>query len=445
MVSKKTEELLKWDREHIIHFAHPVGENAGFIFDNAKGIVLIDTDGKEYIDASSQLINVNLGYGRKEIIDAVTEQIKKLQYATLYWGFANTANIACSQRLAELTPKGLDHFLFTSGGSESIETAIKIARLYWRNKGKNRFKIISLYRAYHGVTYGSMSATGQIRYQEGFEPLSVGFVHIPPYYCYRCPFDLDYPDCDILCAKTLAHTIEAEGADSIAAFIAEPEMGAGGMISPPPEYWPMVSKICEEHDILLIADEIMSGFCRTGKMFAVEHWGVKPDIMTMAKGITSSYLPLGAVAVDDKIYEGLKGVNLGHGFTFGGHVVSCAAATKAMEIYVREKVAEHVARVGNHVTERYNAEFKDLPCVGNLSGLGLMRAIELVADKETKAMFDPALDIPERIRSQARERGLHLRVIGNRINIAPPLIITIEQMDKILDILKPLLANLKIE
>ena len=446
MKRAKTDELLQWDRDHLIHPMSPIGSTRGIVFDTAEGIILRDTEGKEYIDSSSQLVNVNIGHGRKEVIEAIGEQLGKLQYTTIYWGFTNTATILCAKKLAEITPPGLKHFFFTSGGSESVETAFKIARNYWHAQKPEKHKILSLYHSFHGVSFGTLSATnlGMGRLGKSFGPLVPGFLHIPSYYCYRCAFGLEYPGCQIKCADFLAETIANEGQDSVAAFIAEPVQGSVGMISPPPEYWPKVRKICSEMGILLIADEVMSGFGRTGKLFGVENWEVIPDIMTMAKGITSGYIPFGAVAIRDEIYQELQNrpTPFFHGFTYSGHPVGSAAAVADMEIIVKEKLADNAARLGQHALQRLQEEFLPLPWVGAVNGLGLMIGIEYVEDKKTKAIPKKVLAISQKIQERALQEGLFLRVFGNRVTLSPPLIINKEQVDKILDILKPILADL---
>ena len=449
MSSKRTEQLLDWDREHIVHGRWTIGENNGIVFEKSHGIYLQDTEGKEYIDGASQLICVNLGYGQREIIDAAYEEMQKLQYGTLFHGFANVAIIECGQKLGELLPPGLDHFSFTTGGSESIDSALKLARLYWHAKGSNKFKIVSLYDSYHGITSGAMSATGSGKgaYDRGLGSMMPGFIHIPSYYCYRCTYNLEYPSCNIQCARFLAEVIEKEGPDTVAAFIAEPEMGVAGMVAPPPEYWPILREICTKYEVLLIDDEVMAGFGRTGKMFAIEHWGVKPDVVTMAKGITSAYLPFGAVAFSDEIWQTLQGKSF-VAYTYSGHPVCAAAAIKTMEIYVRDKVVENAATVGKYAMERLKRDFEPLPCVGGINGLGLMLGIEIVEDKTTKKLFDPKLNVMQSIYNQALEKGLFIRVttIGgtpsDRILFAPPLVITTEEVDKALDILYPIVASL---
>lgn len=446
MEKAKTGELLKWDCEHLIHSMSPLGSTRGIVFDTADGIILRDTEGKEYIDSCSQLVNVNIGHGRKEVIEAIVEQLGKVQYTTTYYGFTNTAAVLCAKKLAEITPPGLKHFFFTSGGSESVETAFKIARNYWHAKKPEKHKIISLYNCFHGVSFGTLSATnlGMGRLGKSFGPLVPGFLHIPSYYCYRCAFGMEYPGCRITCAEFLAETIENEGRDSVAAFIAEPVQGSVGMIDPPPEYWPKVRKICSEMGVLLIADEVMSGFGRTGKLFAVENWGVIPDIMTMAKGITSGYIPFGAVAIADEVYREMQSrkTPFFHGFTYSGHPVGAAAAIKDMEIIVDEKLADNAARMGQYVLGRLKEEFLPLPGVGTVNGLGLMIGIEYVEDKETKSIPKNVLEISGKIQERALQEGLFLRVYGNRVTLSPPLIINKEQVDKILTILKPILADL---
>jgi adenosylmethionine-8-amino-7-oxononanoate aminotransferase len=255
---------------------------------------------------------------------------------------------------------------------------------------------------------------------------------------------LEYPGCQIKCADLLAETIENEGQDSVAAFIAEPVQGSVGMISPPPEYFPKVRKICSEMGILLIADEVMSGFGRTGKLFAVENWGVIPDIMTMAKGITSGYIPFGAVAIGEEIYQELQNRQspFFHGFTYSGHPVGSAAAIKDMEIIVGEKLADNAARMGQYALRCLQKEFLSLPCVGTISGLGLMIGIEYVEDKKTKAIPQKVLETSRKIQERALQEGLFLRVYGNRVTLSPPLIINKEQVDRILALLKPILADI---
>jgi adenosylmethionine-8-amino-7-oxononanoate aminotransferase len=446
MVSKKTEELIKWDAEHIIHPYTPVGHNAGLVIEKGHGIWLVDTEGKEYIDMGAQLGYALLGYGRKDIAEAVQEQLLNLGATHNWFGWSNAKTIECAQKLAQVTPKGLDHFHFTSGGSESIDSAIKLARLYWYFQGKNKWKIICFYGAYHGFGGATWATSlGRGVTWEGVGPQMPGFVFVPSYYCYRCMFRLKYPDCNIQCARYLAEVIESEGVGTVAAFMAEPVMGAGGLIAPPPEYWPMVRKICDEYDVLLIGDEVQSGFVKTGKMFALQNWDVTPDIMTMAKAINNGFVPFGGVAVNDKVFQVLKDNTFWHGFTYSGHPVAAAASIVTLDVYLRDKVADNAAKVGKHIAQRLEAEFMPLPCVGGYTALGLMIGVEIVANKANKTPFPP--EMRSNIQRQMWDKGVLARPIsgygGTRLFIGPPCIITIEEADKMLDAVLSVVATLK--
>ena len=446
MVSKRTQELLQADAEKVVHPMHTVGKNRGMVMEKAHGIYMVDTEGKEYIDLTSQLICVNLGHRRQEIIDAVAKAMNEIDFITTFFGLSNTYLVEVSQKLAKLTPGDLNHFHYTSGGSEAIDSAIKIARMYWGKKGlAGKYKIISMYASYHGSAGVSTNVTGLGRglMQNPFGPVSPGFIKVPPPYSYRCMFG-DVPDCGQATIDYLEAVIQAEGPESIAAFIAESIMGAAGMIEPPPNWWPQVAEICKKYDILLIVDEVMSGFARTGKMFACEHWNIKGDMMTMAKGIVNSALPFGAVALNDKVYNVLKDAFLMHGFTYSGHPISAAASSAALDIYTRDKVVENAAKVGNHIKQRLEAEFLPLPSVGCIDGRGVFQAIELVKDKSSKEPIDTA--VKEELWQKLFDAGIFTRVagwLGNRLFICPPCTVTIKEVDKALDIVKPLVAELK--
>ena len=443
---KRTEDLVKFDRDHVIHPMSGYGRTPGIVFDEGHGIMLKDVDGKEYIDFIAGLLCVNLGYGRQEIADAVAKQISKLGYATGFWGFTTKANVECAERLLDFVPKGLTHFLFCSGGSEANESALKISRLYWRSKGQDKYKIIGLYNSYHGLTFGAMSVTGYGHgmLSKGYEPLVPGFLHIPWYHCYRCTFGLTYPSCDTFCARYLGEVIEEERQDSVAAFMAEPVQGSGGMIPPPPTYWPIIRKVCDEHNVLLIVDEVMTGFGRTGKPFAVDHWGVKPDIMTMAKGLTSAYVPMGATAMTDQVYEGISSgfPVFTHGYTYAGHPVASAASAKTLEIMARERSWENAAKQGKYILERLKPCL-DFDHVGDIGGLGLMVGIEMVEDKKTKKKFDPAKRVGAEVVSQMRRNGILIREFSDRVGLGPALIASSEDVDRVLNVLIPILKSVK--
>lgn len=445
MIGKRTQELLQADKEHVIHPYCIVGQNRGVVYEKAHGIYVVDTEGKEYIDFCSQLVCCNLGHRRQELIDAMTEAINKIDYITCFFGHTHSYVIELSQKLSKLTPGDLNHFFYTCGGSESTDSAMKLARLYWSNKGlAGKYKIISLYNSYHGVAGLSTSACGlSSGIKNPFAPLSPGFILVPGYYSYRSMFG-NIPDSGLMSTRFLEEVIQAEGPESIAAFIAEPIMGAGGSIVPPPQWWPMVMEICKKYDVLLIVDEVMSGFARSGRMFASEHWNIQPDMMTMAKGLTNATLPFGAVALSDKVYETLKDKPLSHGFTYYGHPIAAAVASATLDVYARDKVAENAAKVGNHIRQRLEAEFLPLPCVGAIDGCGMFQAIELVTNKERKTPIDP--DVGEGLWRQLLDNGIFSRFEGRfncQMQFCPPCVITIEEADKAIDIIQPLIAALK--
>jgi len=437
----RTEELLKYDREHLLHGLSAVKANQGFVVERADGVTLVDTDGKKYMDLSSQAINVNLGHNRRDVLEAAKEQMDKLTFSFILRGFSNLPSIELAQKLATIMPKGLDHFLWTHTGADTVDCAFRVANMYWKAKGTRKYKLISLAMSYHGTSRGVATATNLGKGVIEEMPPAPGHIHIPNYYCYRCPFGKEYPSCGIQCAKFLEYTIENEGKDSVAAFIAEPEQGATGFIAPPPEYWPMVREICNKYDVLLIADEVMTGFARTGKMFAVEHWDVVPDMMCMSKGIVAGYLPFGALAISGQIFNALAGQFFPPGSTESGNPVCCAAANKCIDIYVKERIPEHVAEVGKRARERMEKEFMALPHVGVVDGLGLMLAMEIVTDKETKGI--PNSKLAQIIQTRGIEKGALLRIVGNRPGYCPPCTITQEESERGLDILYSVLAELK--
>ena len=438
-------EWAEEDSKHQLHGGVPLDafaeKGSDMIISEGHGLILRDVYGKEYIDALSGAICVNLGYGCEELPEVAMAQMAQLSYLMNWSNFANTAAIEYAGKLAEFTPAGLDRFFFANSGSEANESAYKIARYYWMNQGKkSKTKIISRQHSYHGLNLASMSATGMERFHERFGPLIPGFIRIPTAYCYRCPFDKEYPDCKLECAEALAEAIDREGEGTIAAFVAEPIHGTSGTIVPPPEYWPRVTQICKERNVLLILDEVMTGFGRTGKNFACEHWNFFPDMMLMSKGIINAALPLSAVAITEKVFQGMSSPNaFYHLYTCGGHPVCCAVAMKSLEILLRKKLVENSATVGEYMLERLK-ELGEYPHVGEVRGLGLFAAFEIVEDKKTRA---PNSSMAKKLVAAAKDRGLIVRVAGTAIQVAPPLIATEDDIDKIMDILKPIVAELK--
>ena len=438
-----TEELVRYDREHLLHGLAPVGANLGFVVESADGVWLTDTDGKKYMDLSAQAININLGHSRKDIIEVAKQQMDRLMFTLTLRGFANLPSLLLAQKLATILPPGLDHYLFGHTGAETCDSAFRIANMYWKAKGTRKYKIISLNMSYHGTSRGVATATNLGKGMTEEMPAAPGHIHVPNYYCYRCPFNLEYPGCDIQCARFLEYVIENEGKDSVAAFIAEPEQGASGFIAPPPEYFPIVQQICRKHDVLLIIDEVMTGFCRTGKMFAMEHWNVVPDMVCMSKGLVAGYLPFGALAISGEIFGTLSGRYFPVGSTQSGNPLCCAVGVKCIEIYQQEHTADHVARLGAIARKRMEAEFMALPHVGAVDGLGLMLTVEVVTDKESKGK--PKASISDRLQLLGVEHGAVLRVSGNRLGYSPPLTITESENERGLDILHEVLKELKPE
>lgn len=448
MTNRRTEELLEIDRRYLVHGFGIVGdEDIGPVIERADGIKCWDTEGNAYFDAASQQTSSTLGHGQKDIIDAICEQAKKLQFAHLLSRQSNVPVIEFAADFARVAPAGMSHFFFTNGGSEAVETAFKLSRLYWSKQGKGKFKFISLQNGFHGAGLGSVPATraGSGTFWAGFTPLAPGFVQAPHFYCRHCPFHLKYPACDILCARYVEDIIKTEGEDSVAAYIAEPVLGAAGNIAPPPEYFPIIRRICDQYDVFLIGDEVQTGFGRTGRMWGQEHSGVSWDLMPVAKAITGCYFPFGATLISDRIYEGLKGTMLWHGFTQHGNPIGAAAAKAALNLIIRDKLVENAAAVGNYVMERLNREFKPLPNVSDISGQGLMLGIEVVKNKATGEPFDTAT--MGKWQRELLKNGLYVRLSlakhYSRIRFNPPIITTREEADEMLDILFSALTILK--
>ena len=418
--------------------------------DKAEGCYVTDADGKQYLDGVSGLWCVNVGYGRKELADAAHEQLVELSYFPLV--MSHTPAIKLAAKLLELLKfEGKVHF--SNSGSEANETAFKMARQYHsQTGGARRYKIISRYRAYHGNTMGALSATAQAERRAKYEPLVPGLLHVHPPYCYRCPFGKTYGSCNIECVSNIENTVIHEGAETVAAIIAEPVISGGGVIVPPDEYLPMLRDICDRHGILLIFDEVVSGFGRLGQMFGHEHWGVKPDIITLAKGITSGYLPLSATVTQQHIFEAFLDEtdatsHFRHINTYGGNPASTALSLKNIEIIETEELAQQAAKMGAYLKAELS-NLEDHPYVGDIRGKGLLIGIELVADKHTKepllgekigAVVSRCLELGTIIgRNSSTVPGL-----SNVLIIAPPLILTKADADLIVSSLKQALEGIR--
>ena len=433
--------LLDADRRHLIHPLHHPKEHAqAQIFVEGHGAMLRTANGTEYIDGLSALWNVNVGHGRKELADAAALQMAKLAYASAYAGFSNEPAIRLAERIVGLAYDNMAAAYFTTGGAESNESAFKIARYYWKRMGKpNKVKIISRQYGYHGVTLAAMSATSLPGYHKMFGPLVPEFLQVAPPYPYRWPGN---GDCGIEAADAVEAAIEAQGPDTIAAVIAEPVMGAGGVIVPPATYFPRLRQICDRHNVLLIADEVITGFGRTGRWFALGHWGVQPDLMSFAKGVTSGYLPLGGVVVSKRVHQAMEDAPMDerfmHAATYSGHPACCAVGLRNIDIIEQEGLPERATVMGRKLLAGLET-LRSLPAVGDVRGLGMMCGVELVEDQATRK---PAIGLGGRVVAEAMKRGLIIRqrggggtpVSGDSLCIAPPLMTPQATLDRIINI-----------
>lgn len=435
------EELLQSDRKHMWHHISPYNPNP-MIVTNSSGAWITDVDGQRYLDGMSGLWCVNIGYGRQELADAAYEQLKSLAY------FPLTQSHVPGIKLAEKVSEWLgDEYrvFFSNSGSEANEVAFKIARQYHHQQGQpGRYKFISRYRAYHGNSMGALAATGQAVRKQKYEPLAPGFLHVAPPYCYRCPFGKTYGSCSLECAETFDALINWEGAETVAGVIMEPTITGGGVIVPPAEYMPRVREICDKHGVLLIVDEVICGFGRSGRKFGHQNFGIKPDIVTMAKGITSGYLPLSATAVRADIAESFNepgdNQHFRHINTFGGNPTACALALKNMELLEQEELIERAEQLGETLRQKVSI-LEDHRYIGDIRSFGFIVGIELVEDRETK---DPAA--PQKVTqviTECKKRGLIIGKNGetipgfqNVLTIAPPFATTDDDLDFLVQTLK---------
>ena len=441
MEETEAQSLIQSDLAHQIHPQFHVRdhENA-VIYARGEGALLWDIHDREYIDGLSSLWNVAVGHGRAELAEVAAHQMRELAFSNSYTGYANVPSIRLAERLVELAYPAMQAAFFCNSGSEAVDGAFKIARFYWHLQGRQeKVKIIARREAYHGGTFGATAATGIPAFHQGFGPLAAGFVRAETCYPYRCSHCSGADDCNQACADDIEQVIIREGPDTVAAVIAEPVHGAGGVIVPTPDYWPRLREICDRHEVLLIADEVITGFGRTGRWFALEHWDVQPDIMTVAKAITSAYVPLAAFIVSDQIHQAILSappdVKFMHGYTNAGHPTACAVALRNLQIIEEEGLVEHAAAMGERLYQGLSA-FMSLPHVGDVRGLGLIAAVELVADKEERTPFAQTENVGGRVLREFRDRGVIARAKGDSILLAPPLVITPEQIDRIVDALR---------
>lgn len=404
-----------------------------------EGIYTWDEKGKRYLDAMSGLWCASLGYSEQRLADAAYKQMQQLPYHQNFAHSSTKPTAELAERLIQLAPAPMSKVVYSCSGSEAVETAMKVAWYYWAAQGKPlRRKLLTRDRAYHGTSIGSASLTGLPHMHRDFALPIPGIVRLtcPHFYREGLAGETEVQFSERL-AKELEDTIQREGADTIAAFFAEPVMGAGGVVTPPEGYFEKVQAVLKRHDILFVVDEVICGFGRTGEWWGSQTVGVQPDMLTCAKGLSASYLPISALLINEKIYQAMRSQSekigvFGHGYTYGGHPVSAAVALEALKIYEERKLPENAKKMG----ERLGAGLRKLvdhPLVGEVRGVGLMWAVEVVKDKATKAAFDPALKVGAQISKAAIERGVTVRPLGDSIVTAPPLIINAEEIDVVVD------------
>tara|TARA_B100000614_G_scaffold261283_1_gene290397 strand:+ start:76 stop:1407 length:1332 start_codon:yes stop_codon:yes gene_type:complete len=406
----------------------------------ANGVYLYDEKGKKYIDFSSQLMNVNVGHGRQEVTEAVRKQMEKLSYVSP--PFTTDSRGILGKKIADITPKNLNKTFFTLGGAESNENAIILARLHTK-----KHKIITHYRSYHGATIGAVSAGGDPRKNEIDNQQVPNCIHVENPYYYRCPwYSTSFEECGERAINNLENTINYEGSNNIAAIMMEGESGSSGCIKYPPNYLKKVSKLCKKYNILLIIDEVMSGFCRTGKWFGFNHHDIKPDIVTIAKGITSGYVPLGGVIVSNEIIDTFNNKFLPLGLTYSAHSVACAAANAVLDIYEKENLNENATNIGLYTDKLIKKLIKKHPSIGDWRNTGMLGCIELVKNRKTKEPLAPfnanmsEMKQMNQVTSKLRELGMFTYCKWNFIFIAPPLIATKEEIDEGVDIISKALS-----
>ncbi len=440
-ISSTHNATMAWRKADLDHHLHPFTDQRGLaetggsrIITKAQGVWLIDSEGERILDGMAGLWCVNVGYGREDLARTAYEQMVELPYYNTFFKTATPPPIELSEKLASLTPAGLNHTFFANSGSEANDSIVRMIRRYWNLKGQPEKKtIISRTNAYHGSTAVSASLGG-MKYMHEVDDLPLpGFEHIQQPYWYREGGDLSPEDFGLAAARALEERIEELGAHKVAAFIGEPIQGAGGVIVPPATYWPEIQRICRKHDVLLVADEVICGFGRTGHWFASDYFEIDADFMPVAKGLTSGYLPLSAAMVHDRVAEVLReqGGEFAHGFTYSGHPVSCAVGLKNIQIIEQEGLVEKVRDETGPYLQGRLAELNDHPIVGEVRGMGLVAGIQLTADKATRAAFEKEGEAGGLCRDACMKNNLVARPVGDSMVLSPPLIISKAEIDEL--------------
>ena len=424
--------------------AHPVAmKTEGTrpdIIARGQGCWVWDIDGHQLLDGVAGLWSSNLGHSCQPVRDAIVAQLDELPFFNTFRGTTHPRAIELSRAVVDLMqPDGVAAVMFSNGGSDAVEGALKLARQFHKLRGeKDRHKFIAMRQGYHGVHFGGMSVNGNTNFRRAYEPLLPGCFHIDSPWLYRNAYTQDEAELGRIVAAQLEREITFQGPDTVAAFIAEPIQGAGGVIVPPANFWPQVRQVCDKYGVLLIADEVVTGFGRTGHLFGTRLWGVKADLWCLAKGISSGYVPLGATAISSKVADVFDADTSGaaqvaHGYTYSAHPVAAAAAIATLKQLQTQQIPEHVARVAPAFQQRLRGLESRIPFVGNVRGHGLMLGVEMVADKATRATLPKTSDIPARVARAAYRRGLMVRVSGPNLILSPPLVITPAELDQLCD------------
>lgn len=434
MSNRDTLNWIEKDKKQLHPTYHPKSHANPLVIERGEGVWLYTTDGQKILDGMAGLWNVNVGYGREELAKTAYDQMMNLAFTSNFSGMTNLPSIQLADKLAGFAYEGLNTTMFTSGGSEANDSAFKTARYYWKRKGKpGKYKVIARKGSYHGITLAATFATGLEKYHSMFGPAMDGFVHIPAPNPYRYEGILKAGETiGQAAARELEEAILHEGQDTVAAFIAEPVMGVGGVIVPPDDYFPLIRQICDKYEVLFIADEVITGFGRTGEWFALKHWNIEPDILSFAKAITSGYAQLGGIQISDEIRETMESAAdheaYMHGYTYSGHAMACAVGLKNLEIMEREEFPKRARELGKRPLEGLQT-LKEFSFVGDVRGLGLVCGVEIVSNKETKTA-DSAMTM--KIFKAAQERGLRSRPLGNTLAFSPPLSINEDEVDEII-------------
>jgi len=427
----------------VSHLIKPLLNGEYPVVSYGEGVYLYDEDGNKYLDGCSGAVTASIGHGVKEIIDAIAEQGEKVAFVYRSQ-FTSKPAEHLAEKIVTMLENKFNWVFFVNSGSEATETALKIAIQHWQEKGKpKKTKMISRWLSYHGITLGALSMSGHPIRRKRFTPLLQDYPLLNPPYCYRCPFKQEYPSCELMCAQELEYIIQRIGSENIAAFIAEPIVGAAGaVITPPKGYYEKIYEICKKHNILFIADEVMTGCGRTGKMLSLEHWGVTPDIVALGKGLSAGYAPLAATVVTEEVLQPiLNGSNLiMSGHTFSAHPLSSAAALAVLQYMEKHHVMDEVLEKGEYLMNTLLKETTRYPSIGDIRGKGLLIGVELVANKKTKQPFSRSLNATDLFIRKAKEAGLLVYpsntgsdgIEGDAVIIAPPLTIKKEEMDELI-------------